>query len=257
MVFAYMGPMERMPALPLFDFLEDVPDGEEVAADDTSIGSGGDAVVPCSWLHALDNVCDPFHVPILHGLISGLQFTDVLSGMPACEFASTQRGVKVVQERERSDGTTFRRVTEAMLPNIRLVPSPRPTTFDACNKVGWIVPIDDTNHRIFTLARVPKGGIPAELYRQTFEERGWHKLSEAEHQRMPGDFEAQVSQGPIALHSEEHLATSDRGIVMLRRKLREQLTELAQGRDPVNTVIGSAEVRISVEAGKFLIGSAS
>ena len=36
----------------------------------------------------------------------------------------------------------------------------------------------------------------------------WGELSEEEHQRFPGDYEAQVSQGPIALHSEEHLAPS-------------------------------------------------
>ena len=33
----------------------------------------------------------------------------------------------------------------------------------------------------------------------------WSELSEAQKQRYPSDWEAQESQGPITLHSEEHL----------------------------------------------------
>jgi hypothetical protein len=44
-----------------------------------------------------------------------------------------------------------------------------------------------------------------------------------ERQRKPGDLEAQEGQRPIAIHALENLAHSDRGIVMLRRLLREQL----------------------------------
>ena len=47
----------------------------------------------------------------------------------------------------------------------------------------------------------------------------WADLTEEEHQQFPGDWEAQVGQGPITFHSEEHLATSDQGVVMLRRLL--------------------------------------
>jgi len=36
---------------------------------------------------------------------------------------------------------------------------------------------------------------------------------EAEHQDYPGDFEAQGSQGPVTLHSEEHLFGSDKGVI--------------------------------------------
>jgi hypothetical protein len=37
----------------------------------------------------------------------------------------------------------------------------------------------------------------------------WAELTEEEHQRMPGDAEAMVSQRPIAIHALEHLASSD------------------------------------------------
>jgi hypothetical protein len=60
----------------------------------------------------------------------------------------------------------------------------------------------------------------------------WWELSEEEHRRYPGDYEAQVSQGAIAAHSAEHLRTSDRGVALLRRFLREQLKRVAAGDDP-------------------------
>jgi hypothetical protein len=46
------------------------------------------------------------------------------------------------------------------------------------------------------------------------------ELTPEEHQKFPGDYEAQVSQGRTTFHSDEHLATSDRGVVMLRRFLK-------------------------------------
>ena len=44
----------------------------------------------------------------------------------------------------------------------------------------------------------------------------WAELTEEEHQRVPGDWEAQVGQGPITFHSDEQLATSDAGVAILR-----------------------------------------
>jgi hypothetical protein len=41
-----------------------------------------------------------------------------------------------------------------------------------------------------------------------------------------------TSQGPIALHSEETLATTDRGVVMLRKLLRTMIDDVEVGRDP-------------------------
>ena len=48
-------------------------------------------------------------------------------------------------------------------------------------------------------------------------------------QRNPDDLEAQEGQRTIAVHALETLATSDTGIAMLRRLLREQVKRLCQG----------------------------
>ena len=53
-----------------------------------------------------------------------------------------------------------------------------------------------------------------------------------ERQQQPGDFEAQVSQRPIAIHARENLASSDGGVARLRQLLKEHIRGLAEGIDP-------------------------
>ena len=63
--------------------------------------------------------------------------------------------------------------------------------------------------------------------------KSWFDLNDEEHQRFPGDYETQVGQGPITLHSEEHLSASDRGVSMVRRQFKEQVARVAAGLDPM------------------------
>jgi hypothetical protein len=85
--------------------------------------------------------------------------------------------------------------------------------------------------RIYTDGRVRGAGDMARV-RSRLNGKLWEELTEAEHQRFPGDYEARVGQGPIALHTEEHLVSSDRGVSLVRRMLRQQPEALAQGRHP-------------------------
>ena len=122
LIFAYMGPPERKPILPLYECLEVLDEGEFVEADDSSIGGGGPVIVPCNWLQHYENVVDPFHVPILHGSFSGPQFTLAMASMPNVTFEASARGVLARSTRKMDDGRTFYRVTEASLPTLRVVP---------------------------------------------------------------------------------------------------------------------------------------
>ena len=54
-------------------------------------------------------------------------------------------------------------------------------------------------------------------------------------------------------HSEEHLATSDRGIVMLRRLLQRQLDAVQSGRDPAGVSFDADAPPVQFEAGNFLV----
>jgi len=51
-------------------------------------------------------------------------------------------------------------------------------------------------------------------------------------QRRPGDFEAQVSQRPIAVHGLEHLGATDRGVTMFRNQIRRGIRAVSAGEDP-------------------------
>ena len=95
LIFAYLGPAEKKPVLPRYECLEKMDDGEFVEADDSSIGGGGPAVIPCNWLQHFENVVDPYHVPVLHGSFSGPQFTNMMASMPEVKFETSPRGVTV------------------------------------------------------------------------------------------------------------------------------------------------------------------
>lgn len=57
----------------------------------------------------------------------------------------------------------------------------------------------------------------------------------------------------MAPRSAEHLATSDRGIAMLRRLLQRQLEALREGRDPAGVIRDPAAPPVRFEAGNYLI----
>jgi len=79
--------------------------------------------------------------------------------------------------------------------------------------------------------------------------RLWQELSAEEHQKMPGDYETQVSQGEITFHSEEHLNSSDRGVSMLRKVYRDQLAAIADGKDPIGVVFDKEKELVQLDAG--------
>ena len=251
LVFAYLGPPQKKPRLPRYECLEELEPGESIEADDSSIGSGGAQVVPCNWLQHWENVVDPFHVPVLHGSFSGAQFTAQMGLVPQVQFEASARGVKVVSLRAHEDGKVHRRVTEAVFPTLRVVPNPRVGRYGRVESIGWVLPIDDTHYRIYVAGRVRE---PGELgrFRSKMNGKAWAELTEAEHRQFPGDYEAQTGQGAITFHSEEHLATSDKGIALLRRFMEKQLKIMSEEGDPVGVTFDAKEAYVRLEAGQWL-----
>ena len=237
LVYAYLGPPDRKPLLPRIDVLEVLASGEQLEADDSSVGGGGPQVIPCNWLQHWENVVDSLHVPILHGTFSGQQFVPAMAQMPEVEWSATERGVRVLSWRTLDDGRRLRRVTEAAMPTLRVVPSPRLGRFGPVESIGWVLPIDDTHFRIYVAGRVTQPGDIGRM-RSKMNGKFWWELSDDEHRQFPGDYEAQVSQGPITSHSREHLRSSDRGVALLRRFLHEQLRRVAAGEDPAGVARG-------------------
>lgn len=249
LVFAYMGPPDRKPLLPRYALLENLGEGEVIVTDDSNLGSGGYGIAPCNWLQHFDNVVDPFHVPVLHQSFSGIQFVAEMGVKPEVEFSSFERGVRSVQMRDLGQGRRLRRVTEALLPNIRVVPSPR-LAMGPAEGIGFVVPIDSTHYLVYNVARAAPGTDLGKL-RSKPGGKDWREMTAEERQRFPGDWEAQVGQGPIALHSEEHLASTDAGIAMLRRLLARQVKVVAEGGDPLGWTQTPGEEWVGSESGNF------
>jgi hypothetical protein len=51
-----------------------------------------------------------------------------------------------------------------------------------------------------------------------------------ERQRSPGDYDALVGQRSIAIHANEHLASTDRGVAITRRQIRRVMRTLQEGK---------------------------
>lgn len=63
----------------------------------------------------------------------------------------------------------------------------------------------------------------------------------------------EASQGTIAWHSDAHLATSDRGVIMLRKLLRRQLDAIHDGQDPADVIRDPAAPPVRFDAGNYLL----
>ena len=251
LVWAYMGPPEKKPELTRWDVLETLQPGERIWTNPTSTGAGGDhtvEIVPTNWLNDWENVMDPFHIPILHTSFSGVQFVPEMGVMPQVTWDYADHGMRYVAYRKLDDGREMDRVTLALFPHVRIVPNVQLLEGPATN-IGWVVPVDDAHFRLFHAMRVPEGFTPRPP--RHYDNRLWSELNEEEHQRFPGDWEAQVGQGAISLHSEENLAGSDKGVAMLRRLLREQIRLVRRGGDPLGVVFDPASAVVKVQAGNF------
>ena len=252
LIWAYLGPPDRKPVLPRYECLEVLDEGEFLESDDSSIGGGGPQVIPCNWLQHYENLVDPFHVVILHSGFSGTQFVKEMAVMPEVRWEAHEHGVRTISRRKLPDGKTLHRISEAGLPTLRVIPNPKLGKGGRVESLGWVLPIDDTSFRIYVVGRVREAG---ELGRMRTRMNGklWQEMSEAEHRDHPNDVEAMVSQGAIAGHSHEHLATSDKGIVLLRRLLQAQLAALNEGRDPAGVSFDPTASPVVFQAGNFSV----
>jgi hypothetical protein len=98
----------------------------------------------------------------------------------------------------------------------------------------WAVPVDDTTtintgylHVPDTMEVTPERLVKLKASIGQTADRPYEVR-----QRQPGDYDAQVSQRPIAIHALEHLGATDRGVIMLRKLLHDGIRAVQAGRDP-------------------------
>ena len=159
--------------------------------------------------------------------------------MPELDWAMTDAGMVYIASRRVGD-LVWVRVCDFMPPNVHqftreIEEATAPKTASRPVIIRWAVPNDDTETTNFELAQVdPVWGLTREEVAQP----GFGQSDDrsyAERQRFPADFDAQSSQRPIAVHALEHLASTDRGVIMLRRIVRDGIAAVARGDDPHGT----------------------
>jgi hypothetical protein len=105
--------------------------------------------------------------------------------------------------------------------------------------IRWAVPIDDTHTWNMELAQVdPAWGLTPEQVGSP----GFGQSDDRpylERQRHPADYDAQSSQREIAVHALEHLASTDRGVIMLRKMVHDGIRAVQTGRDPRQLLRGA------------------
>jgi len=233
LIFGYFGPAEHKPEFPLYDTYE--------LSDDRLVPYC--VTYPCNWLQVHENVMDPAHAVFLHTRISFTHFAEAWGELPEMDFVPTPTGMIYVTARRWKD-KVWVRSNDIVLPNLAQVGHiwEDGQTDKAFNRVAitrWTTPIDNHTCRIigwrhFHPDMDPRGiadesrcGVESIDFFGQDGERDYE-----DRQRMPGDFDAQVTQRAIAIHELENLTRCDRGIAMLRQLIKRETRKVAQGEAP-------------------------
>jgi 5,5'-dehydrodivanillate O-demethylase oxygenase subunit len=219
LLFAYMGPTEKLPLLPRWDFL---------VREDWARKIEVHPVLNCNWLQPMENAVDPSHTRYLHGEtfkrkgirrdVSYLvKKVDHFEFEP-CEWGIRKRRVFVDGDKEVGHLLVF--------PNLLRHPG----------SLHFRVPIDDTHTQIYRIIRTETASargddLPIEMISYKDGEGEFHL------ENFPSqDAMAWETQGSITERDKELLGESDRGITIFRKMLREQVEIVRQGGEPMALV---------------------
>lgn len=234
LLFAYLGPLPspELPRWELFDYRNGF--AQIIFAE-----------VPCNWLQAVENDLDPVHFEWLHANWSARQ-----AGQRNFR-APTHLKIDVF---EWEFGFGYRRILEDTTeadpvwsqPRLHLMPN---IFMPGGEHLEYRVPVDD--HRTLSVVwaweAVPQDREP---YVQTRIPHWYAPIQDPATGRwitthiINQDTVAWVGQGVIADRTAERLASSDVGIVALRRRLRQDLEAVARGQDPSGVVRDPDKARL-------------
>ena len=239
LIFSYMGPIAEIPEFPVFDAME-FEKMEMVPYK---------APFRCNWLQVLDAILDPLHTSFLHSNIGRVQFSEGFGEVGQMDFFERDVWMLGVNTRRVGENVWFR-VNELVLPNFTQAGSAfasdgtQRRLYGRSSFTRWVVPVDDENTMALAWANFGERGDPpewntpegpelieqGEVFDRTYEER----------QRSPGDAEATEGMGRITVHKNENLVSSDRGITLMRKRLREQIRAVQNGETPARASVANS-----------------
>jgi len=236
-VWAYMGPPEKKPLLPRWKHLENLDDSIEEIQVRVEPGWGTEEGMPFNHMQLYDNDMDVYHFPWVHYLHSGPQFFfEGIKGLDGhALLASLQATVRYEETKwgvaHHSHGNGIMNSVECIFPSSVSVPG--------FNDMMFHVPVDDNNTRMIQLYRVPKGTVTSERV-IIHGGKKWKDCTPEDLQKYPGDMEA-IQDIPGAGNTWEHLATTDRGVILMRRVWEREVDKVMRGEDPIGVCFGPGE----------------
>jgi 5,5'-dehydrodivanillate O-demethylase len=229
LVFAYMGP-DPVPLLPPYDLLARTDMDRE-----TSV-----SLDQCNWLQRAENGADPAHSMALHASV----YPTIALKHPNITYDKTWYGMRFDVNYEGARKNVFHMLFPSNTRRFGArVGDKRPAQY-----LHLRVPVDDYNTYTYIIEAVdaPKEragtdsvgeiSITPNLPYERIED-GWWGIASSDQDRV-----AQESQGVIVDRTQEILATSDRGVAMLRQMLFDSLKAIDNGQDPMGIVRDSNSV---------------
>jgi len=230
LLFAYLGPPEKQTLLPRWDILTWKHGRRRVERLET---------LNCNWLQALENTADFVHTYFLHAHTLKTMGKPYLAanylgrpfaryGFQPCEWGLIKSWE---YEGEQAGGGWGNMV---MLPTML-------RQSDIFSSMHWRTPVDDTHTEIFIVYYDP------DPEGRELDDGDDPPLQYADPQKTPdGEYKmdtffsqdkmAWETQGAIADRSAERLGYSDRGIVMVRELIKQQIDLVQEGGDPIGLV---------------------
>jgi len=210
LVFAWMGPPDEIADFPAFDTLKQ--SNNELVPYSIDY--------PCNWLQVAENPMDPFHSVFLHTRVTRAHFNPAWGAMPVVEWHNMDDDVGIfLTNTRRWREFLWVRTAEIFLPAIAQPPDiyQNAETEKFFPRVG----ITKWSDR----SKVGLGKV--DFVGQTGTERTYE-----EGQRMPGDYEAQISQGKITVHDDEMLGRTDVGVMGYRKLLQKAIRSVGNDHKP-------------------------
>jgi 5,5'-dehydrodivanillate O-demethylase len=230
-IWAYLGPEPRS-LLPRWDILVRDDFNKEIRI----------TPLQCNWLQCMDNSLDPVHFEHLHGVYGNFMMEKL--GKPAMlnparhlkiDFDVFEYGIykRRLLEGEPLDNTDWTVGHPILFPNILAQGGPDRGSFQIR------IPTDDTHstHLVINGWR-PRAGeelrkdVTVEHIPVTYDEQGRIFAPYIVRQ----DEMAWVGQGPVSDRTTEHLATSDKGILLYRKVLLDNIRKVERGEDPMAVI---------------------
>ncbi len=227
LIWAYMGPAPA-PMLTHYDTLFRKDGHRKIVVHPQ---------LDCNWFQAMENSVDPAHLQILHQEFYGRGerqppsttrgFTEDVA---SSEFYLTDHGV--MKKRTYVNG------------NVDEHPLLFPTILRQGPSTQIRTPVDDehTLHIHVLFFPTEDGSEPEETYDPEVVYIGPYKDPPNRNHPftrytlqhiIPQDHMAWETQGPIANRTDERLATTDRGVIMLRDLMKSEIAKVARGEDPI------------------------